>query len=91
VAGGADARGLVDAHADVALSADVRFAGVQAHPYSHVRVLRPRVSGEVSLDRDRRGDGVLRAPEGDEERVSLGVHLAPAMRRHCGANDPLVL
>ena len=41
VARAADARAPVDAHADVALAADERLTGVDAHAYANGDVLRP--------------------------------------------------
>ena len=53
VARGPDARGLVDAHADVALLADPGLAGVQAHPHLDLDAFGPRVRMEVALRRHR--------------------------------------
>jgi hypothetical protein len=52
VRGGADARTAVDTHADVALAADQRLAGVQSHADAERGVLRPGLGGERPLRRD---------------------------------------
>ncbi len=91
MAGSTDARRLVDAHADVTVLSDLRLTGVQAHANLDGFALRPLVSGEVSLDGDSRVDRVLCPPEGDEEGVALGVHLAPVVRSHRGADQALML
>ena len=46
---------------------------------STCRAFRPGVRGEVALSVDRRRDCVLRAREGDEERVALRVDLVTAV------------
>ena len=61
VACGPDARGLVDAHADVALLADPGLAGMKAHPHLDLYAFGPRVGLEVALRRHRGRDRVLPA------------------------------
>ena len=56
VGGGADARGAGDADADVALAADRRLAGVDAHPHPERVVLGPLRLGKRPLRRDGCGD-----------------------------------
>ena len=46
--------------ADVALLADPRLAGVQAHPHLDLDSFGPRVRCEVALRRHRGPDGVFR-------------------------------
>jgi hypothetical protein len=46
---------------------------------------------QVALGVDRRGDSVLRRPEGDEEGVALRVDLPPVVGGEGGPQDPLVL
>ena len=91
MARGPDARGLVDAHADVALLADLGLARVQAHPDLDLDAFGPRVRVEVALGRHRGGESVLPTGEGDEERVALRVDLVTAVSRHGLADDALVL
>ena len=86
-----DPRRFVHTKADVTLIADARLAGMQAHPHSDGASLGPRVGGEVALRVGGRSDCVLRASEGDEERISLRVHFAATVRGERGAQDPLVV
>jgi hypothetical protein len=46
---------------------------------------------EIALRIDGGGDGILRPPEGDEERITLRVDLASAVSGECRAEDALVL
>ena len=91
VARGADARGPHDVEPDVSLVADRRFAGVQAHANPYVGASRPLVLGERALSRDCRGHRLARPRERVEERVSLGVDLAPARCAERLAEDPPVV
>ena len=70
---GADAGRPVDVDADIALARDRRRAGVDADAHAD-RAVDP-------LDLLGRGERVVRATEGDEERVALGVDLDPGMAR----------
>ena len=79
VAGRADARGADDVEPEVALVADRRLAGVQAHPDADLAALRPLVCRERALGRHRPGDCVPRARERVEERVALGVDLGATL------------
>ena len=85
VAGAHDAGSAVDVHADVALVAHNRLAGVHTHPNAD------RSLGEALLSRTGRGDSVGRPGEGNEERVTLRVHLDTAMARTCVAQPSTVL
>ena len=60
---------------DVPLFADHRLTRVQAHADTQHRSVRPGVRGELSLGRDGCRDRVAGAPEREEERVTLCVHL----------------
>ena len=80
VAGGADPCGPVHVDPDVALLADDRLAGVDAHPHADVFAVGPVVRRERALGRDGRGDRVAGTLEGIEEGVALRVELAPAAR-----------
>ena len=59
MAGRADTGGLVHAEADVAILADPRLPGVQAHPHLDLDRFGPRVGGEVALRVGSRRDRVL--------------------------------
>jgi hypothetical protein len=74
----ADPRRLVHRQADVAVRADARLAGVQAHPDANVDVVGPLLLGERTLRRRRRLHAGTGAAEDDEERVALGLDLHPA-------------
>ena len=91
VARRADPRRADDVHADVALVADRRLAGVQAHPHLDLGAARPLVRRERALAGDRGRDRVARTPERVEERVALRVDLAPAGRAERLAQDPPVV
>ncbi len=86
-----DPRPAVDTESDIALTAHRRLARVDAHADTQLSVVGPRMLGEAELARDRAGDGVLGAPEGDEERVSLRVDLVAAVLGERLAEDPLVV
>jgi hypothetical protein len=66
-------------HADVVVVADLRLAGVHAHPHAHLDRLGPGVRDERPLGGHRGRDCIGGAREGDEERVALGVDLDAAM------------
>ena len=72
---------VVHVDAPVIVVADLRRAGVQPHPDAHRRTGRPVVLRQGALGRRDGGHGVGGTREGDEERVALGVHLDPAVRR----------
>ena len=74
----ADAGGLVNGEAHVAVRADAGLAGVQSHADAHLHLVRPLMLGERDL---RGGAGLDRragAAEDDEERVALRVDLDAA-------------
>ncbi len=88
--GGTDSRGPMDAEPDVSLAGDGRLPGVHAHSDAHLHPAGPIVRGERALRGDRRRDRILRAPEHDEEGVSLAVDLAPARCREGFAKQTLL-
>ena len=87
----AEPGGANDVEPRVALAADGRLAGVQAHADAHVDAARPLVRGVRALRLDRCRDRVAGARKGEEERVALGVDLDPAERREVLAHQPAVL
>ena len=91
VAGRADPRRPVHPDSDVALTAELRLAGVQAHPDPALSAVGPGVRRKVALRADRGGKRVLRRPEGDEEGVALRVDFAPLMGGERGPQNPLML
>jgi hypothetical protein len=67
------------AHADtdVALSAHLGLARVQAHAHLDLGSFGPGMGGQVALGIDRGGHSVVSGCEGDEVGIALGVgHLA---------------
>ena len=76
----ADARGLVDGEADVAVAACDRLAGVQAHSHLHLVAREPRLGGKCGLRRGGSRDGGTRAAEDGEEGIALAVDLDSAGR-----------
>jgi hypothetical protein len=91
VTGGADTGCTMDAEADVALPADGRLGCVDADADAYLLSMGPRVVRERALRQEGRGDGVLRAGEGDEERVALRVDLVTARSLEGGAKQALML
>src|SRR5881296_3341065 len=73
VPGGADARGAVDADADVVVRGSYRFAGMQAHPHAQRPAAWPGMIVQRTLRGDRAADRVLHAAEGDEKSVAGGA------------------
>jgi hypothetical protein len=90
VTGVSDSRGLVHREADVAVAAEARLAGVDAHPHPHRDSLRPVVTGERKLPSARCGGGRSRAAEDGEERVPLGLDLDAAGLCEGSAHEPVV-
>ena len=74
----ADPRSADDVEAEIALVAERRLAGVDAHPHEHLGIVRPVVRRELALNRRRGGERVPRPREDGEEGVTLAVDLAPA-------------
>ena len=89
--GAAEPRGADDVEAVVALLADRRLAGVEAHAHADVHPLRPRVRRVRALRLDRGRDRVARAREGEEERVALRVDLDAAAVSERLAHEPPVV
>ena len=83
--GAHDPRRTVHVDADIALVREQRLARVQAHPHPN----RSRLERVARLG--RRGQGVRRLGEGDEERVALGVHLDATVTLESVAQDTTVL
>ena len=86
-----DASGAVHAEAVVALVGRARLGGVYAHPDTHDARFRPGVRRERALRVDRRLRGLVRTPEGKEERVALVVDLLTAVILRRRAKDSPML
>jgi hypothetical protein len=80
VPGRTDPRGAMHTDAHVPLLADLRFAGVHAHPHLDLDAPGPGLRGQLALCVGGRGDRVGGRPEGDEERIALGVDDATVVR-----------
>ena len=91
MAGGADPCRPVHAESDVALLADGRLAGVEAHAYAYLHTVRPLVLGECALRDDGGCESRLGAGKGEEERVSLVIDLASLAPLDGVSEDALVL
>src|SRR5205085_11066498 len=91
VAGVADADGTVDREPDVLIADQRRLARVDPDTNAQIDVVRPVVLGERALGCHGRVRGLLRAAEGDEERVAVCVELSPRGLRPGGAHQLLVL
>ena len=76
--GGAEPRRTHDVEPQVALTAQSRLAGVQAHPDVDLDAVGPVVPGVRALRLDGRGDCVASARKREEERVALRVDLDAA-------------
>ena len=88
---GADARGSHDVEPDIPLLVHGRLAGVQADPHADVDLTSGHDSRCVrTLRLDRRGDGVSRTGEHEEEGIALRVDLDPVASRERVADDPPV-
>ena len=73
VAGSGDARGAMDVAADIALIREQGRAGMQADPHVDLAGREGRSHVSCCCERTRSGR------EGEEEGVTLSVHLDPAM------------
>ena len=91
VAGRADPRGAMDVQADVVIVSDLGLAGVDADPHADVDTLGPALGRQRPLRAHRGGDRVARPREGDEERIALGVDLAPVVLGERRPQQALVL
>ena len=80
-AGGREPCRTDDVDAEVALRADRRLAGVQAHPHADALAARPLVLLVRALSVDRGDHGVPRPGERVEEGVALRVDLHAARAR----------
>ena len=83
----AEPGGLDDVEPEVALGSHRRLAGVQADPHPDGHALGPRSQAVRPLDLDRSEDGVARAREREEERVTLSVDLDAALGAEATADD----
>ena len=90
MAGGADARGTMDADPDVSSSGRPGVAGVDPHPHSQLPALRPALGRERPLPVQGGRDSVARRGERDEERVALSVDLVAAVTREGIAQEAAV-
>src|SRR5882724_2926959 len=77
--------------ADIPIVADDWLAGVQTHADPDRRTVRPLVLRERVLGRNRGLDGLLRASEREEERISLTIDLAAVPRLDSLTQDPSML
>src|SRR6266571_550800 len=75
VPGTHNARGLMDIGPDVAVSALVRFAGMQPDAHAYGPSLRPGVKGERALHGDGSRDRIGRTSENQEEGIPLRIYL----------------
>jgi hypothetical protein len=91
VRGGADPCGAMDGQARVHIPGGDGVAGVNTDPDSDRRTGRPLMPGQRPLDVKRAQHGLLCPGEGDEERVSLRIHLMTAMAGDGGADQAPVL
>ena len=81
----------VDLQADVIVAAQLRMAGVDAHPHPHRSAFRPRSGGEAALGVHRRVDRGSRLREHDQERIAFGPPLRSASPGTGGPDDAMVL
>ena len=75
VPGRGDARGAVHVDADVALVREQRLPGVKTHPHADGS------SSESIARLGRRSEGIRGLRKGDEERVTLRIHLHAVVSR----------
>jgi hypothetical protein len=72
VAGGRDARGPVNGHADVSACTRCDFTGVNARPYTDSLASGPGMGGQRLLCVGCGGECFGRPAEGDHERIAFG-------------------
>lgn len=81
----------MDVDADVIVGRERRRPRMDPHPDPEGKTAEPRVSRKSALRVRGRSHGVLRATEGDEERVALGPDLDAAVLLDGGAYQPMML
>jgi hypothetical protein len=89
--GGADPGRAVDGQARIGALDGCRLARVNAYPNPDGHPGRPLVAGQRPLHRQRAQNGLLRAPERDEERVALRVDLVASVAGDGRADQPPVV
>ena len=78
-AGARDARCPMHVEPDIGAAAEQPLPGMQPHSHADPGALRPRLGGEAALGIDGGGEGLRRAVEDDEKRVTLGQDLGAVM------------
>ena len=86
-----DAGGAVNAEPVVPLVGRARLRGVYPDPDAHLAPLRPFLTRQRALRRDGCPCGLVRALEGEEERVPLRVDFRTAVVLRRRAKDPPML
>jgi hypothetical protein len=86
----ADPSGPVNGEPYVVRRRDHRLAGVQTHPHTHDRALRPAFCRQRALRLHRGGDRVAGTRERHEERVALSVDLVTAVTGTCSTYQAIV-
>jgi hypothetical protein len=81
----------MDCEPDVFVAGHFGFSGMDPNPHANGSPVRPRMARECTLRGRGRQHRVPRAVKGDEERISLCVKLAPAVRGERLSEEPLVL
>ena len=88
--GRAEPRRPHDVEPQVALAAERRLAGVEAHPDADVDAVGPLLRCVRALRFDGCGDRIAGARKGEEERVALRVDLDAAVLCEALAHQPPV-
>jgi hypothetical protein len=78
----------MNAETDVALCGDLGLTGVECHPNADLFPRGPGVLGKGALGGDCCPHPVVGPAERDEERVSLGVYLMPAVLGEDCSKEP---
>jgi hypothetical protein len=81
----------VDPEPEVAITYDLGFCRMKAHPHAHLNILRPVVRGVGALRCDRRRNRILRTREDGEESLTLCIHLAARVLLKRRTHQPVVL
>jgi hypothetical protein len=91
MSGSADPCRAVHVQPDVIIQPDFGLAGVDPDAHTHFDALGPTVGRKRPLRAHRSRDRIARPHKGDEERVTLGVHLAAVVLVERRAQQPLML
>jgi hypothetical protein len=91
MAGRADARGMMDSNAEVAIVGDRGLTGVDAYPHARLGMVWPVVLSQCPLGCGSCHHCILRPRESGEQGVSLRVDFMPSLVINGRAKDTEML